>query len=53
VSNPPGNSRHHPVVVAVQAHRAADLQLRIADAITGLAGSMRFVYLHVGGFCDT
>jgi uncharacterized membrane protein len=32
--------------VAVQAQRAADLQLRIADAITGFAGSMRFVYLH-------
>jgi uncharacterized membrane protein len=46
MSNPPGNSRHHPVVVAVQAQRAADLQLRIADAITGFAGSMRFVYLH-------
>jgi uncharacterized membrane protein len=46
MSNPPGSSRHHPAVVAVQAQRAADLQLRIADAITGFAGSMRFVYLH-------
>jgi uncharacterized membrane protein len=30
-----------------QAQRAADLQLRIADAITAYAGSMRFVYAHV------
>jgi uncharacterized membrane protein len=30
----------------VQAQLAADLQLRIADAITAFAGSMRFVYLH-------
>jgi uncharacterized membrane protein len=32
--------------LAVQAQRAADLQLRIADAITSFAGSMWFVYLH-------
>ena len=37
----------HPVVVAHQAQRAADVQLRIADAITAFAGSMRFVYVHV------
>lgn len=37
---------HHPVVTQNQAQRAADLQLRIADAITAFAGSMRFVYLH-------
>jgi uncharacterized membrane protein len=37
---------HHPVVVATKAHRAADAQLRVADAITSFAGSMRFVYLH-------
>ena len=30
-----------------QAKRAADIQLRIADWITGFAGSMNFVYLHV------
>jgi uncharacterized membrane protein len=36
----------HPVVVAHQEHRAADVQLRIADAITSFAGSMKFVYLH-------
>jgi uncharacterized membrane protein len=37
---------HHPVVEAHQATRAADIQLRIADAITAFAGSMMFVYLH-------
>jgi uncharacterized membrane protein len=37
---------HHPVVVAHEARRAADAQLRIADAITGFAGSMPFVYIH-------
>jgi uncharacterized membrane protein len=41
---------HHPVVVAKQAQRAADLQLRIADGITAFAGSMQFVYLHVALF---
>ena len=38
--------RHHPIVLAQQAHRAASLQLRVADAITAFAGSMNFVYLH-------
>jgi uncharacterized membrane protein len=37
---------HHPVVVAHRQARAADAQLRIADAITAFAGSMPFVYLH-------
>ena len=46
----PGPSRHHPVVVAKQAQRAADLQLRIADGITAFAGSMPFVYIHVALF---
>ncbi|WP_198675881.1 DUF1003 domain-containing protein [Kribbella monticola] len=41
---------HHPVVVAHQRERAADVQLRIADAITAFAGSMMFVYLHAGLF---
>ena len=40
-------TQHHPVVLAHQEQRAADLQLRIADAITAFAGSMRFVYAHV------
>ena len=39
--------RHHPVVLEQEAKRAADLQLRIADWITGFAGSMQFVYLHI------
>jgi uncharacterized membrane protein len=41
---------HHPVVVQHKAKRAADLQLRIADAITAFAGSMPFVYIHAVGF---
>jgi uncharacterized membrane protein len=32
------------------AKRAENAQLRVADAITRFAGSMRFVYLHVAGF---
>ena len=36
----------HPVVAAMRARDAADLQLRVADAITRFAGSMPFVYLH-------
>jgi uncharacterized membrane protein len=42
--------QHHPVVLAEQERRAADLQLKVADAITAFAGSMRFVYLHVALF---
>jgi len=45
-----GSRPHHPVVVAHESHRGADVQLRIADAITSFAGSMRFVYLHVLAF---
>ena len=41
---------HHPVVLEEQERRAADIQLRIADWITGFAGSMNFVYLHVALF---
>ena len=41
---------HHPVVVEKAAERAADLQLRIADAITAFAGSMPFVYIHAAVF---
>ena len=43
----PVQFKHNPVVVAEQAQRASDIQLRIADWITGFAGSMNFVYLHV------
>ena len=46
MSAQPGGSRRHPVVLAMQARRTADIQLRIADAITSFAGSMWFVYLH-------
>jgi hypothetical protein len=42
--------RHHPVVLEQQAKRAADVQLQIADWITGFAGSMRFVYIHIALF---
>ncbi len=41
---------HHPTVLAVERRRAASVQLRIADAITAFAGSMKFVYLHVVAF---
>ena len=42
--------RHHPVVTAHKAKRAASTQLRIADAITKFAGSMTFVYIHAAIF---
>jgi uncharacterized membrane protein len=42
----PAPPLHHPVVVEHAARRAADVQLRIADRITGFAGSMPFVYFH-------
>jgi hypothetical protein len=44
---PPAEPGHHPVVLAEQAQRVSDIQLRIADRITAFAGSMNFVYLHV------
>jgi uncharacterized membrane protein len=40
----------HPVVLEEQQKRAADIQLRVADWITGFAGSMNFVYLHIALF---
>src|SRR5579863_1618095 len=39
--------RRNPVVLEQQAQRAQDIQLRIADWITGFAGSMNFVYIHI------
>jgi uncharacterized membrane protein len=39
-----------PVLIAHRAERAADVQLRIADAITKFAGTMLFVYIHVVAF---
>jgi uncharacterized membrane protein len=44
------SGQHHPVVLADLEKRSQDLQLRIADAITAFAGSMRFVYLHAALF---
>ena len=41
---------HHPSYRTVAEHRAADAQLRVADAITRFAGSMWFVYIHVLAF---
>ncbi|SDO30883.1 Protein of unknown function [Nakamurella panacisegetis] len=38
---------HHPTVVAAFEHRAGNVQLKVADAITSFAGSMNFVYLHI------
>jgi len=45
-----GQVPHHPSVIAYREARAADIQLRVADAITKFAGSMNFVYLHAVGF---
>ncbi len=42
--------KQHPAMLAVTRKRSADVQLRIADAITAFAGSMRFVYLHAALF---
>ena len=47
---PPFPQPHHPAVVEHAARRAADAQLRVADRITGFAGSMPFVYLHATAF---
>jgi uncharacterized membrane protein len=47
---PPESRRQHPAVVAHQARRAADFQLRVADGITAFAGSMPFVYIHAALF---
>jgi uncharacterized membrane protein len=40
------SQQHSPVVIAHQAQRATEFQLRIADKITAFAGSMNFVYIH-------
>jgi uncharacterized membrane protein len=48
MTNPP--LPQHPVVLAHREHRAADTQLRVADAITAFAGSMKFVYVHIAAF---
>jgi uncharacterized membrane protein len=46
-ATPTNSQPHHPAVLAQQAQRAADIQVRIADAITAYAGSMPFVYVHI------
>jgi len=46
----PKTPLEHPVVAALRSRRAADAQLRLADAITRFAGSMPFVYLHIAAF---
>jgi uncharacterized membrane protein len=40
----------NPVLVAHAEQRAQSIQNRIADRITGLAGSMSFVYIHIAWF---
>ncbi len=40
----------HPVVIRLNAERAAEFELRLADRITAFAGSMKFVYLHALAF---
>lgn len=40
----------HPALIRNAEKRAASVQLRAADAITRLAGDMRFVYPHVVWF---
>ena len=44
---PPGTPQHHPAVLEQQQQRINNDQLRVADWITGFAGSMNFVYLHI------
>ena len=46
----PPHPPQHPVVVRLNAERAAEFELRLADRITAFAGSMRFVYLHALAF---
>jgi uncharacterized membrane protein len=44
------HASHHPVVIRLNAERAAHLQLRLADRITAFAGSLTFVFLHALAF---
>jgi uncharacterized membrane protein len=46
----PPHPPQHPVVIRLDAERAADFELRLADRITAFAGSMKFVYIHVLAF---
>jgi uncharacterized membrane protein len=49
-THPARTTRHHPAVARDLAKHAVSAQLRVADLITRLAGSMAFVYLHVVAF---
>jgi uncharacterized membrane protein len=40
----------HPALLRHREGRRASLQTRIADGITGFAGSMPFVYVHIAWF---
>ena len=44
---PPSPARHHPAVLELEQQRVSNFQLRVADWITALAGSMNFVYIHI------
>ncbi len=44
------NKPQHPGMLAETERRSAQLQLRVADAVTAFAGSMTFVYLHAAVF---
>ena len=50
MSEPDGPPRRHPGIQRYLDERTADLQNRVADAITAFAGSMPFVYVHVAVF---
>jgi uncharacterized membrane protein len=43
-------SPQHPSVIEHDLKRVDDFQVKVADAITAFAGSMKFVYLHVALF---
>lgn len=47
---PTTEPQRHPGVQRYLDQRAADIQARLADAITSFAGSMPFVYVHAIGF---
>jgi uncharacterized protein DUF1003 len=47
---PSGAGQRHPAILEVEQQRLQNVQLRVADWITGFAGSMNFVYLHVALF---
>jgi uncharacterized membrane protein len=49
-TQPAAHPRQHPAVAAELRRRRENVQLRVADAITGFAGSMNFVYLHAALF---